>query len=239
MIAADRNIISGNYLRGIDIEGSPADLIEGNYIGTDISGAVALGNGLLPGYAGIYDTSSGDTIGGTVAGAGNIIDGNGTEGIRLDTASATGNLVAGNFIGVNAAGAALPNHLYGILISVGSGNTIGGTTALAANVISGNQHDGVHIYGNDNLVEGNDIGTNALGTTALANGANGVTIQAGGEGNTVGGLTSSAANVISGNTGYGIQVDGATTTGNVVANNWVGTGTSGSGSVPNGSGSLS
>ena len=237
--AADRNIISGNFLRGVDIEGATATVVEGNYIGTDITGTVALGNGVTQAYAGVYIyNAAGNMIGGTVAGAGNVIAASGSYGVRID-GPATGNLVAGNEIGTNAAGtAALPNTYYGIFINGADNNTIGGTTAAAFNVVSGNRLDGININGSDNLVEGNEIGTNAAGTAALANGGNGVTIDNGGSGNTIGGATTTAANLISGNTGYGIQVDGATTTGNIVANNWVGTGPGGSGSLPNASGAL-
>ena len=81
------------------------------------------------------------------------------------------------------------------------------------------------------------VGTNS-GGTALANGGNGLTIDAGGSGNTIGGTTTATANVLSGNTGYGLQADGSTTTGDIVANNWVGAGSGGSGSVPNGGGAM-
>ena len=200
---------------------------------------MAFGNGLSSGYAGVYVAGAGNTIGGTVSGAGNVIAASGSYGVRLDTAAATGNLVAGNEIGTNAAGtAALPNAYDGILINLGSTNTIGGTTATAGNLISGNRLGGIAINGNDNLVEANLVGTNGGGTSALANGGTGVTIYAGGSGNTIGGTTTATANVLSGNTGYGLQVDGSTTTGDIVANNWVGTGSGGSGSVPNGGGAM-
>ena len=81
-IAADRNIISGNDYRGVEID-SPAiaNLVEGNYIGTDITGTVALGNGA----ANVYVAAAGNTIGGTVAGAGNVIAGGGSYGVKLTT----------------------------------------------------------------------------------------------------------------------------------------------------------
>ena len=219
--------------------GQPANLVEGNYIGTDITGTVSLGNGLLPGYAGVYVAAAGNTIGGTVAGAGNVISGSGSYGVRLDTGVANGNLVAGNLIGTNAAGTvAFPNVDSGIFINLGSDNTIGGTVAAAANLVSGNRLGGIWITGNDNLIEGNDVGTNAAGTAALANGGDGVEIYSGGIDNTIGGGTTSAANVISGNTAYGIQVDGASTTGNILDDNFVGTGADGIGTVLNGGGAL-
>ena len=89
-----------------------------------------------------------------------------------------------------------------------------------------------------NLVAGNFIGTNATGTAAIANGGNGITIGSGASANTIGGSTTAVANVISGNTGFGIQVDGAATLGNILANNWVGTGAAGIGAVPNAGGAL-
>ena len=238
--AADRNIISGNYLRGFEIDTGTGNLVEGNYVGTDITGSVGLGNGLIPGYAGFYITAPGNTIGGTVAGSGNVISANGTYGIRIQNSSASGNLIAGNEIGTNAAGtAALPNAIYGVFIDLAIDNTIGGTVVAAANLVSGNRNDGINIDdGSGNLVEGNEIGTNATGTGALANSGNGLTLDGGASSNTIGGATSAAANLISGNTGYGIQADAATTTGNVLTNNWVGTGAGGSGSLLNGSGAL-
>ena len=236
--AADRNIISANFLRGVNI-GANDNLVAGNYIGTDITGTVAFGNGLSSGYAGVYVAGSGNTIGGTVSGAGNVIAASGSFGLRLDTTAATENLVAGNEIGTNAAGtAAFPNAFGGIFINLASMNTIGGTTLAAANLVSGNDNAGIGINGSDNLLEGNFVGTASGGTSALANGGNGVIIDAGGSGNTVGGTTAATANVVSGNTGYGFQFDGSTTTGNILANNWVGTGSGGVGNVPNGGGAL-
>ena len=182
-IAADRNIISGNYLRGITLGGTD-EVVEGNYIGTDITGMIAIGNGLVPGYAAMYVDGTGDTIGGTVAGARNLLDGSGTEGIRLDTATSIDNLVAGNYIGVNAAGTgALLNHLWGVLISNGAaGNTIGGPTTAYANVISGNTDPGVDVDGaatTGDVVANDWIGTDAGGTGTLLNGSDALEITNG------------------------------------------------------------
>ena len=172
-IAADRNIISGNYLRGIQLNGTD-EVVEGNYIGTDITGMMAIGNGVISGYAAMYVSGSDNTIGGSVAGAGNLLDGSGTEGIRLDSTSSVDNLVAGNYIGVNKAGTgALGNKLYGVLISNGAtGNTIGGPTTAYANVISGNSDPGVDVDGaatSGDIVADDWIGTDAGGTGTLLN----------------------------------------------------------------------
>src|SRR5207248_2574006 len=81
-----------------------------------------------------------------------------------------------------------------------------------------------------NLIEGNSIGTNAAGTSAVANGGAGVNIN-GANNNTVGGPSTAAANLISGNAGYGITVNPSS--GTVVQNNFVGTGAGGSGAIAN------
>ncbi len=227
---------------GVWLVGSTAtgNLVEGNLIGTDVSGEHALGNMT---NAGIYiQGAPNNTIGGTAPGSGNVISGN-RYGIYITLSTAIGNLVAGNLIGTDKAGAvAMGNTNVGIFIDPGAqSNTIGGTAAGAENVISGNAGDGIDIVGSGttgNLVAGNFIGTNATGTVAIANGGNGITIGSGASDNTIGGSTTAVGNLISGNAGYGIQVDGSTTLGNILANNWVGTGVAGIGALPNAGGAL-
>ncbi|MCP4486732.1 MAG: DUF4347 domain-containing protein, partial [Gammaproteobacteria bacterium] len=96
--AADRNIISGNN-RGIFVRSSSSNVISGNYIGTDFTGTQDLGNS-----SGGIDLNSGsadlNTIGGTAAGAGNIIAYN-EHGIVINNADATGNAFLGNTIHSN------------------------------------------------------------------------------------------------------------------------------------------
>ena len=108
-----------------------------------------------------------------------VINGFNQNGIFIDGTAATGNVVSGCYIGTNATGtSAVANTFPGIEIAEGAnGNTIGGTTAAARNVISGNAHIGVSIHdsgSNGNLVLGNFIGTNAAGTAALPNAFEGV-----------------------------------------------------------------
>ena len=109
-------------------------VIEGNFIGTDPSGTLRLGNlhGINIGF------SSNNRIGGTTPAARNVISGNGSRGINI-TSSSRENLIQGNFIGTNANGTAALGNNSGGISSAGFGNdTIGGTTAGARNVISGN-----------------------------------------------------------------------------------------------------
>ena len=133
--AAARNVISANGLagisQGIDLAASNT-LVEGNYIGTDVTGTVALGNH----GQGIWATAGSNTVGGTASGAGNLISGNTVVGIWFY--SGNGNLVEGNLVGTDVTGArALGNTYSGIQLQ-SNNNIVGGTTAAARNVVSGN-----------------------------------------------------------------------------------------------------
>src|SRR5581483_6643106 len=209
-----RNVISGNTNGVVGLFGSATtgNLVEGDYVGTDPAGSGALANGTGV----LVSGAAGNTIGGTIGGTRNVISGN-TSGVQLTGAGTTGNVVAGNYVGANAsAGAALPN-VTGVRIDAGANaNTIGGTTSSARNVISGNS-TGVRLGAvgtTGNVVEGDYIGTNGAGTAALANGT-GIRIETGASGNTIGGTSGGARNVIAGNTGFGVLLTGSGTTGNV------------------------
>ncbi len=227
------NLISGNTANGIWIFDETVGLttIQGNYIGVDVTGDAALPNGA----SGITSLAP-SAIGGTGAGEGNVISGNGDIGIVLNGAG--GSTVLGNLIGTNADGdAAVPNVVDGIMI-LSSGNTVGGTTAAARNVISGNGRIGVFLFGiattEDNVVQGNYIGTNAAGDAAIPNAGHGV-LFAGtlATNNTVGGTVAGAGNVISGNAQSGINVEDALG-GQTIAGNYIGTNAAGDAAIPNG-----
>ena len=226
--AADRNVISGNQGSGILRQGSNGgNLIQGNYIGTDATGALDLGN-TQNGIA--FAGSGADTIGGTVAGAGNVISGNNMDGISIG-AGADGVTIQGNHIGTNAAGTgAVANTGDGISLSSDT-NQIGGTTALSRNVISGNTGDGLQIAGDSNIVEGNYIGTNAAGTAFLGNGLQGIFVTSNVDGNTIGGTVAGAGNIISGNDEDGIRLDNATNT--TIQGNYVGLNAAGTAAIGN------
>jgi hypothetical protein len=183
--------------------------------------------------------ASTNVIGGS-GNARNVLSGNGVAGIRIEGYTTTGNTVAGNYIGTNSAGtAALGNGNSGIWLGDGtSGNTIGGTTAAARNVISGNTNYGVRLQGTTgNAVRGNFIGTNAAGTAAVANPAAGVLLVSESAtnqtaNNIVGGPATNARNVISGNgDGVSIVEDGAN--GNTVQGNLIGTAANATTPLPN------
>jgi titin len=224
------NTISGND-RGAGVwireRGTSGNQVQGNQIGTDAAGSSPLGNrlGLV-----ISNLASGNTVGGTAAGAGNTISGNGV-GVVID---ASDNQVEGNHIGTNAAGTAALANFDGVRITSGAGNTIGGTEAGAGNTISGNTDDGVSIVASDdNQVVGNRIGTAVDGTDALAN-AYGVVVLTGASGNVIGGAAAGAGNTISGNSQYGVWISGESASGNRVEGNRIGTTPDGTAALGNG-----
>ena len=216
------NIISGNFGAGVRVSGASAtgNLIQGDVIGTDITGKSALPNF----QEGVVLESADNTVGGTIAGAGNLISGN-RSGVLVSGSAATGNLVAGNFIGTDGTGTyVLGNSNDGVDIDGAPDNTIGGTVTVARNLISGNDI-GVLITGTtatDNLVLGNYIGTDVTGLLVLGNENEGVRIE-GASANTIGGTSLAATNVISGN-GLGVTITDPTAIDNVVQANLIGIG---------------
>ena len=245
-MAGAGNLISGNRIVGLAIHGtgSAQNIVWGNLIGTNLNGTAAIGNDV---GVGLLVGASQNEIGGTNSAKRNLISGNLDAGVLIqdretetDTTShgTTGNWVAGNYIGTNLAGStALPNK-WGVAIAFGTvGNQIGGAESGAGNVISGNFDAGVQIEGvgaSANQVEGNTIGLDAAGTAAVAN-YDGVTLILGASGNIIGGPTTPAGNVISGNTNTGIFMQGQGTSGNLIQGNRIGTNGSGAAAFPNGS----
>ncbi len=227
--SASRNIISADDLRGIEFDGASSNLIEGNYIGTDAAGTVAMG---AP-HSGVLDDGASNTF------QNNVIDASGNIGLWI---AGNSTLVQGNLIGLDAAGTVALGNAGGGIVIAASGNTIGGTTAAARNVVSGNvgisTGNGITIDAGtaDNLIEGNYIGTNAAGTAALPNADTGIDVQ-GSTGNTIGGATATAGtgagNVISGNTSSGITLE-AGAAGNIVLGNIIGLDLTGTVAVGNG-----
>lgn len=208
---------------GIGLGGGGNNIIKGCILGLDASGTIKQGNG-----RGILITSGGNVIGGTTAAARNIISGNGV-GIWLTGAAVTNTTIQGNFIGTDISGMVdLGNEFWGI--DMGANNSlIGGTTAGAGNVISGNDSQGIRLYGSGHVVQGNLIGTNATGTAALLNGS-GILLEA--SGSTIGGTTAAARNIISGN-GLGMYIVGSTTANNVIQGNFIGTDITGTADLGN------
>jgi hypothetical protein len=232
-VAGSANVISANARNGVVITngGTSGNVVLGNLIGTDRTGAIGLGNGNF-GIA-IGSAATANTVGGLAAGAANTISAN-LVGVGISSRGTSGNLVLGNLIGTDRTGTArIGNTLDGVSVDSGAtANTIGGAVAGSANVISANGFVGVLLGGvgtTRNVVLGNLIGTDETGTVGLGNLYAGVLIQ-GATGNTIGGKAAGAANVISANLsnhfgsgGYGVQISAVGTSGNLVLGNLIGT----------------
>lgn len=211
---------------GIHVE-SAHDTVESNVLGVTTAGTKGANQ------IGVWvDGTSGNVIGGTLSSAANVIGFNTLAGVVISGISATGNRVAGNFIGTDAAAGNLGNSIGVLIDDSASGNHIGGTVSGARNVISDNGSDGILIETSNNCVEGDYIGTDPSGENALGNEV-GIAIDSA-SGNTIGGTLPGARNVISGNTSSGISISGST--GNSVSGNYIGTDYLGNSPVGNGTG---
>lgn len=203
--AADRNVVSGNSLNGIQISGTltlPAtgNIVQGNFIGVAADGKSDTGNRTdiapapgTPGGNNLFgiEISGGNlnTIGGTAAGARNVI---GFNGVGIDvTNGAQQNVIQGNFIGVGADGVtAVGNLLQGVALRSANGfgpplgpaqpnepgtsfNSIGGSTAGAGNLIEFNNTAGVAVFGNPVAASGQpNVGNAILANSIFENGRN-------------------------------------------------------------------
>jgi len=252
---APGNTIAGNYIgtdatgsvaigsrHGIFIRDSPGTIVSGNLIADtgdallamDSPDATIIGNTIglnvdgieMRNSAGISlsGNATGTRIGGTAASDRNVVSGNGV-GIRLGNVS--GVVIQGNSIGTSLDGLTSRPNGSGIRVS-GSNNTIGGPARGEGNLISGNTVGISLDAGDDVLITGNLIGTNAHGTAALPNNT-GVSLSGAG-----GPLRRARVehNVIAGNTSSGIAIDRASDA--VVTGNFIGT--DGTGTIPLGNG---
>lgn len=226
LIAAGKNVIGGNNLDGVVIDGpaSTGNRLLNNWIGFNIiSGAESL---FIPNQNGVVlsNSASYNIIGnGTAAGA-DVIDNNRFDGILISGVGTLGNTFTGNIVGLNPdGGSAFGNAQDGIHIDNSPGNIIGGTAAGAGNTISSN-NNGVVIVGQTatgTVLLGNFIGTATDGVNMLGNAVDGVLIN-NAPLNTVGGTAAGAGNVISGNN-RGVVITGVLATDNMVLGNFIGT----------------
>jgi len=196
-----RNVISGNSQAGVYLTGTTTrgNHIEGNFIGVDATGTNKLGNG----FAGIWVTNAPlNFIGSASAGGGNVIADNFFQGIYIQGTGAISNAILGNLIGTDFTGTkALGNtNGHGVVIDQAPATLVGQAASGVGNLISGNVV-GILISGigaSNCVVQGNLIGTDITGTSALGNSGDGVAVM-GAAGVLIGGTSAFARNVISGN----------------------------------------
>ena len=245
MIRVDGNVLSlvlnldsgsaSSTVKGLMLTGAQKEInattdfntFQGNYIGTDGStGGVNIDTGLSI-------SGSNTLIGGTTAGMGNLISGAYNFNLRIDGNS---NVVQGNIIGTDATGTTSLFPGGTNIFVYGASNTIGGTTPGAGNLISGNTYGILFGLGaTANTVQGNKIGTNLAGSATVAGSGTGIYIFST-PGNVIGGSAIGAGNLISGNTAYGIYIEGNASIGTVIQGNYIGTNAAGAAAIPNGKG---
>jgi uncharacterized repeat protein (TIGR01451 family) len=211
--ASARNVVSGNSSHGVVILGSATgNKVQSNYIGTDKTGAVSIGNGgdgisLVSGNASVTNSMIGSPT------AGNVISGNAGFGVQF-FGIGTGNLIQANLIGTDATGLIdVGNNSGGVAISDAAGNTVGGTVAGEGNVISGNGVNGVRINtvtAINNRVQGNLIGTASNGISPLPNDSDGISVLNSASSTSIGAASGSGGNTIAFNGRNGVLIETGT-----------------------------
>jgi hypothetical protein len=238
----DRNVIASSGI-GVDILSSgttsTGNVIRGNYIGTDVTGAVAMGHS---------DTAVSLRFAVNTTVEGNVIAAS-PFGVSIGGSTGTGNVVTGNRIGTDVSGLVTdPDGQAGSGDELGNGKGILVNDApgviIANNVIAGSTGVGVDFgYGvhlaNPNAsgaaIRGNMIGVNAVGEAVLANQSDGVFIERAGS-ITIGGTGDGDRNIISGNGGDGVTIYGSAAqpaANNTVLGNYIGVGGTGEFSLGN------
>jgi hypothetical protein len=213
---ADRNVMVGDGggtspVLFLGSGGAGGTKVQGNYIGLNAAGTAALTppNSTTFSSVLVSNISSGNLIGGSEPGAGNVIVGSTSSEIFLDCPD---NTVQGNFIGTNATGTAGLGGVIGIFHHGGANNTIVG------NLISG---VGTGIFENagtaNTVIRGNKIGTDITGTTAIGNPHNGIVVNPG-PFCTIGGPNAGDGNVIAFNGGAGVVISGGPGSASILGN---------------------
>jgi len=197
--ASERNVISGFRLAGVHVvDHVDSVVVKGNRIGTTLDGMSA-----APNSFGVWQEFHSSNVEGHIEVRDNLISGNKDVGVFHAT------VATGNWIGVNAAGtAALPNAAGLTFVSRIGGIRPSGSTSCTSpcNLISGNRFGGAK----GDTVQGNFIGTDITGTAEIPNSEVGVRGDIiGGESHAMRGVCDLACNLIAGNSGPGVIVDGA------------------------------
>lgn len=217
---------AGSSAHGIRLEDSDNNTLQCNNIGTNFAGTSGYGNQ----SQGIQLTSntSGNTIGGTGAGEGNLISGN-ADGISIGVGGDS-NTIVGNWIGLGSDGGCIGNaDGQGIAIA-GNNNQVGGSTTAARNIVSCHSSesfgDGIDIsafgtVASGNKIQGNWVGTNTSGQIQTGYGNQGVAMAFFGtvQNNLIGGVNSGEGNLLAGNDAGIVNVSAEVPLGSPAINN--------------------
>ena len=220
--SGDCNVISGNTTAGVsagdvDLPLPARSRIVGNFVGTDLTGQAAVGNGVGIDLRETFsDQQSGlapdDSVlvGGPTpvpgTAPGNVVSANVQTGILAGGAQSTlySMTVQGNLVGATADGTATLGNPVGIA-DASSGDVIGGNAPDDRNVVGGSTLQGIESAG---LVEGNLVGVGPSGVL-LKNVVGVAGIEGGATlcGNTVSGNTTGLQGVLSLDSGNRIGTD--------------------------------
>jgi hypothetical protein len=162
-VSGARNVISGNVGNGISLSGldAPNALIQGNYIGLNVSGTAVLANNA----DGVNASGKATVIGGTTPEARNVIVGSGHFGVVIRDSGGgsdgANSVVQGNYIGVGPDGSTPFGNGGGVRVNGSPNVTVGGTAPGAGNVIAYNSGVGVDVeLQTGGAVRGNAIFSN-------------------------------------------------------------------------------
>jgi CSLREA domain-containing protein len=228
-IASANNVVRGNVIsannlvgplsHGVFIGGAGAfsNVVAGNLIGPAADGTRGFPNA----GAGIFitDGASNNTIGGVGAADRNVISGNSADGVRIASATSAGNLIQGNFIGLEADGqTALGNGASGVSLTLASGTTMAANSILS-NTIAANAVYGIAVQNaaGAHVIQSNVVGLAADGITARPN-LTGVYIYLGETPQDA--PMDISGNTVSGNSVHGMYVYGVADA--VISNNRIG-----------------
>jgi titin len=232
-----RNIISGNSDAGIKIWSSNStqaptnNTVIGNYIGLQSDGLTVVASNTQGTGISIAGGPHDNTIGGTTYSSRNVISGNNNDGIEFGYITSSGtdykpysNTIKGNIIGLSKNGTVVTSSSQDKGISIGGSynNTIGGTSTVNRNFISGNTSYGIYIshsYSTGNTVKGNYIGTDTTGGGSITTQPYGIYITNSAANNTIGGSASGEPNKIAYNTADGVYIFTTGATGNKISRN--------------------
>lgn len=167
-LVSRRNLVSGHDLVGIDIAGASSGTeVIGNYVGTDASGMAA-----IPNLIGVRSNSPDVTIGGPATDGANLISGNGT-GVLVFGLNASGNMIFGNQIGLDAEGEPTLGNGTGVAVNAGASATlVGSTLGDLGNEIAGNTGNGVMLFNDDTT-----LGVTIRGNSIYENGGLGIALE--------------------------------------------------------------
>ncbi|SMG53427.1 gliding motility-associated C-terminal domain-containing protein [Marivirga sericea] len=160
-LPGERNLISGNIFGGISVVISNSNIIQGNYIGTNIDGTLAIPNSRGISLSGGFSSNGQNQV------LDNLISGNSSRAINLSGSDE--NIIRGNIIGEATDGSALGNNI-GIAATTGgtstSNNIIGGLGVGERNIIANSTNQAIFFdfaAAVSNTIIGNTIYCNGSG----------------------------------------------------------------------------